>query len=718
MQKLPHEIYSFGEFRLDLTRGALFRGDEQLKLRPKSFDVLKYLTENQGRLVGKDELIEAVWRGTAVTDDSLVQCLKEIRNTLEDRSQSYIKTVPRRGYIFEKDVAGSGTPFYLEESSGVHLVIEESEGSGETLSDMRRRPLSRRWLLAVAVVLVPVLGLAAWQFSAGGKEAREPMFASSFHNPAIRNLTHSGNIGNNAISSDGKFVVYTTVDAQGEGLWLRQLATDSTQQVLAPADVRFFGLSFSPDGNYIYFLRASRAQPFPRTLYRISTLGGVIERIVHDMDWCSSFSRDGRQMAFVRNSPADNESRLMIADSDGRNERTVVVRPLNEGYLFPAWSPDGTVIAASVGSVELGDSFRDVVTVRVADGVEKVLTKRRWYWAGTLAWLSDASGLIVSANPEKTQIRNQLWLLSYPGGELRRVTNDTHNYTYLSFTSDTRTLLAGHVELLTHIWIAPDGDAARARRVTSGLGDYKEVMWTADGKLVVTAFGNDNLDVFLRSAEGPEIRQLTSNAGGNWATSVSPDDRYIVFGSDRTGELHIWRMDIEGGNPIQLTDGTGEKFPEISPDGKWVVYTSYRDWTLWKVPIEGGEPVKIAESYARQAAISPDGKWIVYMASEENRQHILEFDTGKRIRVLDLPPDAPHMQPVQWSPDSKAIQFKVKRGGVDNIWEIPIAGGPPRQITNFTSDSIFSYDWAADGKTLAVIRGAWTADMTLLTESR
>ena len=108
MQKLTHQIYFFDEFTLDVTRGCLLRRTVEIKLRPKSFEVLKYLIENGGRLITKDELINAVWIDTAVTDDSLVQCLKDIRRALKDKSQTYIKTVPRRGYIFEKDVTEQG----------------------------------------------------------------------------------------------------------------------------------------------------------------------------------------------------------------------------------------------------------------------------------------------------------------------------------------------------------------------------------------------------------------------------------------------------------------------------------------------------------------------------------------------------------------------------------------------------------------------------------
>jgi len=277
-------------------------------------------------------------------------------------------------------------------------------------------------------------------------------------------------------------------------------------------------------------------------------------------------------------------------------------------------------------------------------------------------------------------------------------------------------LLAGHTELLTHLWIAPEGDTVRARRVSSGLGAYKHIRWTPDDKLIVAAFGNQNIDIYLRDREGAEIKQLTVNAGTNWGNEVTSDNRYIVFDSDRTGDLHIWRMDIDGGNPVQLTNGGGEKFAEISPDGKWIVYTAFQDWTLWKVSIEGGEPVKIAENYARQSAISPDGKWIVYMASETNRHALMPFEGGSPVKTFDLPPDAPQLQPVRWSPDSQSIQLIVKRNGVENIWQQPLDGGLPKPITNFTSDRIFSYDWSDDGKTLAVIRGAWTADMVLLSQ--
>ncbi len=763
MQKLAHEIYSFDEFKLDLTRGALFRGVDELKLRPKSFDVLKYFAENSGRLISKDELIEAVWHETAVTDDSLVQCLKDIRRALKDNGQRIIKTVPRRGYIFEKEVNENGSAtIYTEETTGVHLVIEETEekdvedviesrltrgsfaafgltGMGERVIDNMLAETAqtktestflnlsisikhhRRAVIPLMVVLtIAVIAVAAWRFNSNKNIAENspPLSALLFQNAEVKSITHVGNIVNNAISPDGKYVVYTTADSGRESLWLRQIATDSTQQTIPPTHLRYFGVTFSRDGEYIYYVRSDRPDPFPRTLYRIPKLGGVSEKVLANMDWCPTFSPDGSQMAFVRNSLGNNDSVMMIANADGSNERKLATRRYGEPYTYPAWSPDGQTIAASAGSVELGDSFRDVVTVNVADGAETTLTTRKWYWIGSLAWLADGSGLIMSGNPEKSHIYNQLWLLSYPSGEAHQIKSDSNNYALISLTADSRMLLAGHTELLTHLWIAPEGNAVRARRVTSGLGGYREIGWTRDGKLAFTAFSNNSIDIYTREPDGAENKQLTVNAGTNWGAEVSIDNRYIVFGSDRTGDFHVWRMDIDGGNPLQLTDGSGEKFAEISPDGKWVVYTAFQDWTLWKVSIEGGEPVQIAKSYARQSAISPDGKWIVYMASENNRHIVMPFEGGSPAKIFDLPPDAPQLQTVRWSPDSQFLQFIVRRDGVENIWQQPLNGGAPNQVTNFPSDRIFSYDWSYDGKTLAVIRGAWTSDMVLLSQKK
>ncbi len=102
--------YQFGEFTLDVGRGCLLRRAEEVKLRPKVYEALKYLVLNPGRLIGKQEFMQAIWPDSFVTDDSLVQCTIELRRALGDHDQRLLKTVPRRGYIFTAQVIQATSP--------------------------------------------------------------------------------------------------------------------------------------------------------------------------------------------------------------------------------------------------------------------------------------------------------------------------------------------------------------------------------------------------------------------------------------------------------------------------------------------------------------------------------------------------------------------------------------------------------------------------------
>lgn len=100
----PHQHFVFGDFDVDLDRGGLTRGGEEISLRPKTFSVLLYLLEHAGQLVSRSELLSAVWPGVVVTDGSIDQCVIELRKALGDDEHMVIRTVPRRGFIFDVPV--------------------------------------------------------------------------------------------------------------------------------------------------------------------------------------------------------------------------------------------------------------------------------------------------------------------------------------------------------------------------------------------------------------------------------------------------------------------------------------------------------------------------------------------------------------------------------------------------------------------------------------
>jgi TolB-like protein/DNA-binding winged helix-turn-helix (wHTH) protein/thioredoxin-like negative regulator of GroEL len=145
--------FAIGDFILDLDRGALLRDDQEVPLRPKSYQVLVHLVQNAGALVTKEDLLASVWPDVIVTDDSLTQCLIDIRKALGDRSRTMIRTVPRRGFVLEAPVEA-------------------------VRADRREHPRRRRipWLAAAALVLVLASGAAWW---AGEKNAQAPSGGSA-----------------------------------------------------------------------------------------------------------------------------------------------------------------------------------------------------------------------------------------------------------------------------------------------------------------------------------------------------------------------------------------------------------------------------------------------------------------------------------------------------------------------------------------------------------
>ena len=188
MQTTSHNTYTFDHFTLDLARGCLLHDEDEVKLRPKVFEALRYLVENNNRLVTKAELIAAVWGDSFVTDDSLVQCLVELRRALGEDGQGYIRTVPRRGYIFDAVVAGDSAMGELvyDEQVGVRIVIEQ-EDKERTTNDgpMQADPLALTagsrafWIWArhariVLVIALVLTGLAIGLFYFLGSDKAKP----------------------------------------------------------------------------------------------------------------------------------------------------------------------------------------------------------------------------------------------------------------------------------------------------------------------------------------------------------------------------------------------------------------------------------------------------------------------------------------------------------------------------------------------------------------
>ena len=735
-----NQYYRFGEFTLDTDQRTLLRGDHPLPLTPKVFETLLILVENHSRIVEKETLMRRLWPDTFVEDANLTFNIQQIRKALGDdaRHPLYIETVTRRGYRFIADVeevlpdasAGGLHPARRFERAGDRPPDDDAEStrtapesaagaglSGARVTSTRQesvpaRPavapastgVSKRAVALAGALLVVLTGGALLAFKLANAPAR-PGAVTTYNNWEVVRLTRTGDSLAPAISPDGKYVAYVQREPGRESVRIRQLATSTEHQLLPPEPFNYQVLFFSQDGSELYFARREALDEV-RSLYRVPMLGGAPKKLQEGLEAHMALSPDGAHLYVASRSRKAN----YIINTDGLEERE-----LTSGILpFPAWSPDGKVIAYSRGSSSTGGDNMSLYELRLGDGTTREVARRKWNYVSYKAWLPDGTGLIVSARDAKTNV-NQLWFVAYPSGEARPISDDLQHLNRPSLTADARALVAEEVTLISDIWSVPLADPAGANKV--GVWGRGGLSLLRDGRILYTSMtSGENNKIWVMNGDGTGRKQLIFDDGNVFNPEATPDERYIIFISNRSGDYEVWRMNADGSNPVQLTDGKSALTPSLTPDGTWVLYRSGRDDGIWKVPIEGGESVRVAEQ-GRGATVSPDGKLVAYFEGNNNRWQIAikSFaDGGAANRTIAIPSPDLNYDVLKWTADGKALLYACRYEGVGNVWRQPLDGVPPRKVTDFKADSISSFDVSADGKTLVCARGGWKHDIVLI----
>lgn len=692
-------LFNFGGFSLDLQRRGLYRGNERIHLTPKPLEVLIYLVQNRGRPVEKSELLDAVWEGVFVTEDNLVQAIMEIRRALGDNKDDprFIQTIPRQGYRFVAEVASEDTlqalPFAAK---APHIVRESNWSLNYGLIKTAKSKLPRATLRLAPLALI-LAGAAFGLFLVfrQGRPAIKPRML--FENIKVTRVTTSGTVTSAAISPDGKYVVYArNLDGQ-ESLWLKQTAPGSDVQVTKPTEILHQGLTFALDGNSFYYV--VRNTGGAGELFQMSLFGGVAKKLITDVDSAITLSPDGKQISFFRGYPEKGQTKLVIANADGTQQHEVVTRKRPDFFptlldSAPSWSPVNSLIACPAGGSD-SQGRMTVIGFPTDGGAVVPITSRRWWHVGNVAWLPDGSGLIMVVK-ERASDPSQIWYLSYPNGEARRVTSDLNNYVGVSLTRQSPVAfvtIQSHV--LSSVSIAPDQSNDLTVPISSVDG-VTGISWTPHGRIVYAARLQGNQDIYVMDQDGSNKEQLTDDASDNNWPSVSPDGRYIVFMSNRTGTNAIWRMNLDGSNAKPLTSEGDARWPRCSPDSQWVFYALLSDPAgLYKIPIEGGNPVRLTEVRPTQPAISPNGKQIATGYFEDpgaNKAAVYSSEGGAPLKVLNLSGFY-----LRWTPDGKAL-MNIDRQGIPNIVIQPLAGGPAKQLTHFKDGSIQSCDWSREGR--------------------
>jgi Tol biopolymer transport system component/predicted Ser/Thr protein kinase len=592
--------------------------------------------------------------------------------------------------------------------------------AGETVAAGKRRPSGTNLILAASLLMV---GAGLYGFYNRFVQWRGDSGPIPFQNMSMEKLTNSGHAVLATISPDGKYVVNAVDEGQGQqSLWMRHVATGSNAQIMAPQEGRYTGLTFSPNGDFLYFVRNDPQHPGVGFLYQIPVLGGTPRKLVDDVDSAVSFSPDGQQMVYLRDSSTDASSTLIIAHADGTGERVLSKLPL-PGYADPAWSPDGKSIAATVldpGSQNLGR----VVLLNPVSGKEKTV------YAGTAtlqkpAWMPDNEHLVLIFHDVSSDWNGQVGEIAIAAGKLHRITNDLNSYSNLTLgvTKDGKQLVAIQLTLQTGIYtMSSDPNGSAAAKQIDNRGNVG-VGWLPDGRLVSMEYDGH---ISIMNADGSNRSIIFQQHLPLSGLSVCPDGASALFSmpNGETKGINIWRLDLQSGSATAVTRGTVDQSASCSPDSKSFVYTSFEKGRklLMEMPINGGQARRIIDKVTDVGVFSPDGQQIAALTTEGsgvNFKAMIDIIPAQGgLPVKTFPPVLAISNIFQYSADGQSLYYPVTAKGVSNIIMQPIGTRTATPMTNFTELQIMGYDYDWKNKRLALARGRTNTDVVLLTQQQ
>jgi Tol biopolymer transport system component len=568
-------------------------------------------------------------------------------------------------------------------------------------------------MIGIAATLVLLAAAAGIAYKSFGSK---PAF--NFHDMEISKLTQSGKAAGVAVSPDGHYVVYVLRDGEKESLTVRQVATGSDVSVLPPDIVTYYGLAFSPDGQYIYFCASNRENALFSSLYKMPVLGGTPVKLVSDIDTAPGFAPDGKEFAFVRGIVQRARVDLMLAKTDGSDVRLLLEKPgglTANDLIRPAWSPDGKVI---IHTLYESNNRHSLVAVPPDDPGKARTLFSSHDELGQPVWLPDGSALLVVARERAGTNRGQIWTVSYPDGQARRLSNDLTNYDplWLDLSHDASSLAAIENNLTADLWIAPDGDPNRARQVTSGGSPIASVSPLGKDRFI---FVTENGELFSTSTDGSDRALILGADQHVRYASGCGDSEHIVIQRFQGDETRIWRIDANGSNPEVLVPTKTNALPRCTVDGQQVVYRE-EGRGAFVVSIDGGQPQNVPFPYASLGITppSPDGKSLLYLWEDPNNLaapvhiSVVPIKSGAATYTFERVTGGGDLP--TWTPDGKSIDYLVTRNGVSDVWRQFLSGGPAKQLTHFTSGFATAFCWSNDGKTLAIARGTRTSDIILL----
>lgn len=541
--------------------------------------------------------------------------------------------------------------------------LSEISTSRVTAPPARRR----RHPVLLAAVACTIAGAAmGWFLGHRGGGVRAPGEPIK-----LRTITFSGQDYMPAASPDGRTLAFVSLRDGTPRIWLKSLAEGSEAPLTKGIDYR---PRFSPDGAMVLFVRDEGGTT---ALYRVATLGGEPRRIVNDAvegEW----SPDGTSIVFVRTVAEGEHTRslLVVAGADGGGERVLADLP-DAVVVSPRWSPDGQWIAASVSTFGASESTGKVVQLVRADGSE---TRRlRPETAG-----GDVSGVAWLANGEVLYAQGEsVSTISLGGGVVaagasrivrQAIGSGASRVVFWTPSLSTMVDVVGPGHVVFDAILANQNlqefdvstrPATTLRLLSQGSSLDRQPVYTPDGEWVVFSSNRSgNLDIWARSTQNGDLRRLTDHPADDWDPALTRDGRSLIWTSRRGGNFEIWMSNADGTGARQVTrDSVDAENATSTPDGEWLVYNSANPAKLgiWKIRTDGSQATHLVQGNCAWPEVSPDGRYASFavpLTSAEAAIRVVRLADGVivpfeiRLAAAELPNGR-----TRWFPDGKTLAF-------------------------------------------------------------
>jgi serine/threonine protein kinase len=593
------------------------------------------------------------------------------------------------------------------------MLRETSETSTSPPRATPRRFAAIAFLVVAAVLLIAAIAWVARYRSAS--PALEPSSLSM----TVRRVTARGNVVHAAISPDGRFVAFSLLDGP---IRLRQLATGQELELYRPEGTGVWGVTFTPDGNSVVFVAKDPQNPVG-SCFRIPSIGGRPEHLFDGIDSAPSFSPDGSQVTFVRGEfPSPGASALVVANIDGSSYRAIAIRRSPErftpnSFTAPSWSPDGKWIATAVKR-DADPQTCKLVLIDPKSGAEKVLLDRNWPFITMAAWLPDGGGIITVASSESSDmIGLQLWLVSYPSGDAKKITGELAAYRGVTIAADGSQLVSIVIEANAQMWSVPLTDPRAAKKISAGRFDgWRGLTLTPDGRIVFTSVEDRVQTLMISNRDGTERSRLTRDDYSNQYPAALRDGVAYVSSTPARNEVCV--IGFDGEERRVLASHVDASPIAISRDGAWLIFR--RNRRLWKMPMNGGEAKQLLTDVSSSPEWSPTGDRIAVLLGDPDiyaaRLGVISAADGRLLWQAPLS-GVRVGSTIRWLPDSSGLLVNGGPEDTRNLWVHPFTG-KPRRLTEFNDQLSFFWDLSADGKDAVIARATISRDAVLITDFR